>query len=130
MGIGGTKPARAADCLSNAVSGALKRGVCGVRLGKSLEGEFEEGETVVMIEDLANTAGSIVEAAKAIGSHDLTITDAVVLLDYQKGGARLLAENGIQLHAFMTVRELVDIMFAEGKIDPEHHQKCVDFLNS
>lgn len=99
-------------------------------LGKSLEGEFSEGETVAMIEDLANTASSIVEAATAIRAHGLTIDDAVVLLDYQKGGTKLLAENGMSLHAFMTVRELVDVMFAEGKIDADHHQKCVDFLSA
>jgi uridine monophosphate synthetase len=99
-------------------------------LGKSLEGEFKEGETVVMIEDLANRATSLMEAIPAIENHGLKVKDAVVLLDYQKGGAERLAEAGYTLHAFMTVRELVDIMHAEGKIDDAKHQQCADFLAS
>ena len=97
-------------------------------LGKSLEGEFNPGDTVVMIEDLVNRATSLVEAIGAIESHDLKVKDAVVLLDYEKGGKKVLADAGYNLHAFMTVHELVDIMHTEGKIDDVHYQKCVDFL--
>jgi orotate phosphoribosyltransferase len=97
-------------------------------LGKSLEGEYKAGETVVMIEDLCNRATSLLEAIPAIEEHGLRVKDAVVLLDYQKGGAEALAAKGYTLHAFMTVRELVDIMHAEGKIDDAKHQQCIEFL--
>jgi len=97
-------------------------------LQKSLEGEYKEGETVVMIEDLATRATSLLEAIPAIEQHGLKVKDAVVLLNYEKGGEENLKAKGYTLHAFMTVRELVDIMFAEGKIDGTKHQQCVDFL--
>lgn len=97
-------------------------------LGKSLEGEYKEGETVVMIEDLVNRATSLLEASAAIKEHGLVVKDTVVLLDYEKGGRKLLADAGYNLHAFMTVTELVEIMHAEGKIDDEHYAKCVTFL--
>lgn len=99
-------------------------------LGKSLEGEFAEGDTVVMIEDLANRATSLMEAIGAMEKHGLVVKDAVVLLDYQKGGEKLLADAGYKLHAFMTVRELVDIMHDLGKIDDAKHQQCVAFLEN
>ncbi|HWB38734.1 MAG TPA: orotate phosphoribosyltransferase [Candidatus Saccharimonadales bacterium] len=98
-------------------------------LGKSLEGEFNEGETVVMIEDLANRATSLMEAIAGMERHGLVVKDAVVLLDYQKGGEKLLADAGYKLHAFMTVRELVDIMHSLGKIDDAKHQQCIEFLS-
>jgi len=97
-------------------------------LGKSLEGEFKEGETIVMIEDLANSASSLKEAINGMENHGLVVKDAVVLLDYQRGGEKLMADNGYKLHSFMTVSGLVDIMHAEGKIDDAKHQQCVDFL--
>ncbi len=97
-------------------------------LKKSLEGEYKEGETVVMIEDLANRATSLLEAIPAIEEHGLIVKDAVVLLDYNKGGTQKLAEKGYKLHAFMTVHELVDIMHAEGKIDDAKHQQTIEFL--
>lgn len=99
-------------------------------LGKSLEGEFNEGDKIVMIEDLVNRATSLLEASSAIAEHGLSVKDCVVLLDYEKGGRQLLEDAGYNLYAFMTVRELVDIMFAEGKIDEAHHAKCVKFLES
>ncbi len=98
-------------------------------LERSLEGEFAKGETVVMIEDLVTKATSLLEAIPAMEAHGLVIKDAVVLLDYEKGGQKNLTEEGYNLHAFMTVRELVDIMFAEGKIDAAKHQQCLDFLS-
>ena len=99
-------------------------------LKKSLEGEYAEGETVVMIEDLANRATSLLEAIPAIEEHGLIVKDAVVLLDYCKGGAQKLAEKGYTLHAFMTVHELVDIMHAEGKIDDAKHRQTIEFLEA
>jgi uridine monophosphate synthetase len=102
----------------------------GYGLKKSLEGEYKKGETVVMIEDLVTRATSLLEAIPAIEEHGLVIKDAIVLLDYGKGGGKLLADKGYTLHAFMTVRELVDIMYAEGKIDAAKHQQSLEFLNS
>jgi len=99
-------------------------------LGKNLEGAFKSGETVVMIEDICNSATSLLEAIPAIEEHGLTVKDAVVLLDYQKGGADKLAAKGYQLHSFMTVRELIDIMHDERKIDNAKYRQCIAFLAS
>jgi len=99
-------------------------------LEKSLEGEFQKGETVVMIEDLVTKATSLLEAIPAIEQHGLVIKDAVVLLDYEKGGRKALKDKGYNLHAFMTVRELVDIIYAEGKIDAAKRAQCLKFLEA
>ena len=99
-------------------------------LEKSLEGEYNEGETVVMIEDITTKATSLLEAIPPIEAHGLTVKDAVVLLDYDKGGREKLKEHGYDLHAFMTMRELVDIMYAEREIDDAKHAQCLEFLQS
>lgn len=99
-------------------------------LEKSLEGEYRQGETIVMIEDLVTKATSLLEAIPAIEGHGLKIKDAVVLLDYGKGGRQNLAAKGYSLHAFMTVREVVDIMLDEGKIDASKHRQSLDFLEA
>lgn len=102
----------------------------GYGLKKSLEGEYNKGETVVMIEDLVTRATSLLEAIPAIESHGLVVKDAVVLLDYGKGGDENLRTKGYNLHAFMTVRELIDIMKTQGKIDDDKHAQCLKFLES
>lgn len=102
----------------------------GYGLKKALEGEYEAGETVAMIEDLATTGGSLIKAIDGIAGEGLIIKDAVVLLDYGKGGTENLAEKGVTLHAFMTMHELVDIMFDLGKIDKAMHAKSIAFLEA
>lgn len=97
-------------------------------LEKSLEGEYNKGETVVMIEDLTTKATSLLEAIPSIEAHGLTVKDCVVLLDYQKGGRENLRAKGYELHAFMTVREVVDIMHAQGKINDAKYAQCLEFL--
>lgn len=99
-------------------------------LEKSLEGEFNKGDKVVMIEDLVTKATSLLEAIPPIEKHGLAVQDCVVLLDYQKGGRENLEAKGYNLHAFATVREMVDIMHAEGKIDLSMQERCLKFLES
>lgn len=98
-------------------------------LEKSLEGEFDKGETVVMIEDLTTKATSLLEAIPPIESHGLVVKDCVVLLDYQKGGRENLKAKGYELHAFMTVREAVDALHDEGKLDDAKYEQCLEFLS-
>lgn len=99
-------------------------------LERSLEGEYNKGETVVMIEDLVTKATSLIEAISPLEEHGLIVKDAVVLLDYGKGGGKNLADKGYKLHAFMTMHEMVDIMHAEGKIDDAKYEQSVKFLES
>ena len=97
-------------------------------LGKAIEGEYNENERTLIIEDLVNKGTSIMEVVPVLKQHGLKPTDAAFLIDFQKGGSDRLKEIGVNVHAFMTMREVVDIMHSEGKIDDSHHQKCVDFL--
>ena len=98
-------------------------------MGKAIEGEFNEGEKALVIEDLVTRGTSILEVIPVIEDHGLKATDAAFLIDYEKGGSAKLKEKGVTVHAFMTMREVVDIMLAEGKIDDAHHAKCVEFLS-
>ncbi len=99
-------------------------------LEKSLEGEYKKGETVVMIEDLVTKATSLLEAIPPIEEHGLVVKDAVVLIDYGKGARENLRAKGYNLHAFMTMREVIEIMKDAGKIDSAKYKQCLDFINA
>jgi len=99
-------------------------------LKKAIEGEFKSGETVVMIEDICNKASSLLTAIPKIEEEGLIITDAVVLLDYLKGGAEAMKESGYTLHSFMSVLELIEILHAQKKLDQSSFIKCKKFLTS
>jgi uridine monophosphate synthetase len=99
-------------------------------LKKVLEGEYNSGETVVMIEDLAMKATALLQVIPKIKDEGLQVKDAVVLLDYQKGAHENMAAAGYNLHVFITIHELLDILKNESKIDAAKYRQCVDFLAS
>jgi len=99
-------------------------------LKKALEGEYNAGETIVMIEDLAMKATALLQVIPKIEAEGLKVKEAVVLLDYQKGARENMEAAGYKLHNFITIHELLDILKNEGKIDAAKRQECVDFLAS
>ncbi len=101
----------------------------GYGLNKTIEGEYNKGDVIAVIDDLVTTGASKLELIEPFKAHELTIKDVVVLIDYNKGAVDLLKEKGIRLHAIITTRELIDIMYFEGKINHDMHDKCVKFLD-
>ena len=57
-------------------------------LGKNIEGLWQPGERVVIIEDVITTGGSIVSSVELFRASGLVVEDAVVLLDRQQGGVQ------------------------------------------
>lgn len=99
-------------------------------MAKDLIGDFNEGETVLMIDDLVTNGESKVESLVSFQDSGLVIKDFVVMLDYDRGATTLLSDQGYNLHRMMTVREAVDIINDEGKMKSEMHKKVVAFLES
>lgn len=99
-------------------------------LKKSIEGEFKKGDTVVVIDDLITKGDSKLEVIGPFKSNGLKIKDFVVLIDYEKGGSALLNKKGYNLHTFLTMREVIEIMYKAQKINNKKYQQCMDFLAS
>ena len=102
----------------------------GYGLKKAIEGEYEKDDVVVMIDDLITKGDSKFEVIEPFQRSGLVIKDFVVLIDYEKGGSASLKEKGYDLHAFLTMREVVEIMKAAGKLDAEKYRQCLEFLKS
>jgi len=95
---------------------------------EKIEGHFEEGQTVLIVDDLITTGGSKFETIEPFTASGLKITDFVVLVDRQQGGGRLLEEKGYKLHSVLGINELLDILKEEGKIDEENYSKAKTFI--
>jgi uridine monophosphate synthetase len=102
----------------------------GYGLKKAIEGEFSKGDVIVVIDDLVTKGDSKLEVIEPFQNNGLVIKDFVVLIDYEKGGSALLKEKGFNLHAFLTMKEVVEIMKENNKIDDAKYKQCVDFLAS
>ena len=67
--------------------------------GQNIEGDFEAGQTAVMLEDVITSGGSIVKAADTLREAGLNVQDVrVVLVDREQGGHEKMAEIDVQLH--------------------------------
>lgn len=72
-----------------------------------IEGLYQAGEQVVVIDDLATTGGSKFEAIQKLESAGLKVKDVVVLIDRQSGAKQALASAGYGLHSVFTFLELL-----------------------
>jgi uridine monophosphate synthetase len=84
-----------------------------------IEGVYAAGERVVIIDDLATTGGSKIEAIEKLASAGLIVTDVVVLIDRQSGASEELAKAGFHLHSVLTLSELLDYYERNHKVPAE-----------
>lgn len=81
-----------------------------------VEGEYLAGETAVVVDDLTTTGGSKFEGIEKLTAAGLKVKDVVVLIDRQSGAKEALAEVGYQLHAVLTINELLDYWEQAGRV--------------
>ena len=93
-----------------------------------IEGEFEPGERVVVIDDLATTGGSKFEAIEKLSGAGLIVKDVVVLVDRQSGAKEALAQAGYNLYAVLTMGEMLDHWEETGKVPAEFLRAAREFL--
>ena len=93
-----------------------------------IEGEYHAGETVVVIDDLATTGGSKFEAIEKLTGVGLVVKDIVVLVDRQSGAKESLEQAGYNLHAVLTITQLLDHWEGTGKVSKEKIEETRAFL--
>ena len=91
-------------------------------LGKDIEGLWQPGELVVIIEDVITTGGSIVSSVDLFRAAGLVVEDAIVLLDRQQGGVENLRKVGIRVHSVLALDEVLDLLARTGHIPEEIRQ--------
>lgn len=71
-----------------------------------LEGGFEAGELVCLIEDVVTSGGALAEAVAAVREAGLVVRNAVCVVDREEGGADALARLGVRLRSLYRAGEL------------------------
>jgi orotate phosphoribosyltransferase len=73
-----------------------------------LEGAYEEGERVCLVEDVVTSGGASLEAVEALRQAGLTVQTAVCVVDREEGGTEALAREDVRLHPLFRAEEIVD----------------------
>ena len=90
---------------------------------KSVEGKIQEGMKVLMIDDVATTGGSVVNAIKSLKEAKINVTDAYVIVNRMEGADEALKEQGVNLHSISNVIQITQALCDQNLVGEEVLQK-------
>jgi orotate phosphoribosyltransferase len=82
---------------------------------KRIEGPFEPGELVCLIEDVVTSGGALAEAVSAVRDEGLVVRNAVCVVDREEGGSDALARLGVRLRPLFLASDLLELRKTPGK---------------
>jgi uridine monophosphate synthetase len=94
----------------------------------NIEGEWQPGETAVVLDDLITSGLSKLETIAQLQSAGLVVKDIVVLIDRSNDSAAALAGTGCRLQAAATIRQLLDEWLRAGAVDSSQHAKVLRYI--
>jgi orotate phosphoribosyltransferase len=72
-----------------------------------LEGVYEEGECVCLVEDVVTSGGAAIEAVEALRAAGLRVSNAICVVDREEGGVDELARHAVRLRPLFRASELL-----------------------
>jgi orotate phosphoribosyltransferase len=82
-----------------------------------IEGVYEEGERVCLVEDVVTSGGALLEAVEALREANLRVGTAICVVDREEGGADALARHGVRLRPIFRAADVL----AEPKVPAKPH---------
>ena len=76
--------------------------------GNRLEGVYEPGQTVCLIEDVVTSGGAAVQAIEALRQAELIVRTAVCIVDREEGGVDALARHAVRLWPIFRASEVLE----------------------
>ncbi len=95
--------------------------------GNRIEGEYKQGEKVLLLDDLITTGKSKVEAIEILREAGLVVTELAVLLERGAQGRKDMEAAGIALHSYAHVKELLQPCHELGLIDENQLRDMLDY---
>jgi len=83
---------------------------------KSVEGKIHDGMKVVMIDDVATTGGSVLNATKSLTEVNIPVKDAYVIVDRMEGVTEPLQELGVKMHSILNILHIAEVLYEQKLI--------------
>ncbi|MGB3691957.1 MAG: bifunctional orotidine-5'-phosphate decarboxylase/orotate phosphoribosyltransferase [Spirulinaceae cyanobacterium] len=84
-----------------------------------IEGNFQPGETIVVVDDILISGKSAMEGADKLKSGGLIVNDIVVFLDHKAGVKERLKQKGYHAHSVLSISDITSTLYEAGKISEE-----------
>lgn len=94
-----------------------------------VEGRYQRGETVLLIDDLITSGGNVMDTAAFLQMHaGLKVKDVLVLLDRQEGARERLRLNGYNLVSILGLESTLNYLMASRRIDEEWYRRSIEYI--
>ncbi len=90
-----------------------------------IEGNFQPGETIVVVDDILISGKSAIEGANKLKSGGLIIEDIVVFIDHEGGVKDRLKAQGYRAHSVLSISDITSTLYEAGKINEEQYSHFV-----
>jgi orotate phosphoribosyltransferase len=104
--VGATLAAAGARGRSTLRGFLVRKEAKGHGTGRLVEGPLEPGATVAIVDDVATTGGSSLQAVEAVEAMGCKVARVIVVLDRLEGAAGAFAARGLDFRAMVTIRDL------------------------
>ncbi len=94
----------------------------------TIEGHYEPDQTVLIIDDLITSGGSVLETAGLLQQEGLQVQDVLVLIDRDEGAATRLRQHGYNLYSILSLEVMLNYYLSTQRIDQNLHRKCIDYI--
>jgi orotate phosphoribosyltransferase len=71
-----------------------------------IEGAFEPGECVCLVEDIVTSGGAAIEAVEALREAGMRVSNAICVVDREEGGVDALARAAVRLRPLFVASEV------------------------
>lgn len=96
---------------------------------QKIEGEYNVGDYVLIIDDVATDAGSKLLTAEVLKNAGLKITDFLILIDRCQGASEILKQNGYKLHSLFKLPDIIETLYQAKKIELPMRDKVLTYLS-
>lgn len=96
----------------------------------SVEGDFQSGDKVILLDDLITKGDSKIEAIKQVEDAGLVVDKLIVLVDREQGGIAMIHDAGYKVEAAFTISELMSTLLGLGKIDQAQYDEIISFVKN
>ncbi len=83
---------------------------------KSIEGFIERGKKVLMIDDVATTGGSIINAIESLKEAGIIVSDSFVIINRMEGATESLEAKGVKMHQLTDIFEITKILHEQNLV--------------
>lgn len=131
----------AGDPLARAFAEAWHGGCSRISLSKIMEDGEQRisrpiarlpatGEVVLVIDDVITDADTKREAIQALEGAGAVVSDVLVVVDREQGGARELQSAGYRVHSLFTLRDLLGFYRSSGCMDEGTYGEIIRYLQA